>query len=99
MQTKKFQDLLAEITYKIDEKYGINRDVQLNISQLVEELGELVEAANKKKLRGKEPEKEELEDEFADVLLQVMTLADIFDVDVEKAALDKIEVLKERHDL
>ncbi|MBI4155483.1 hypothetical protein HY498_05360 [Candidatus Woesearchaeota archaeon] len=64
---------------KIDKKYNINRDVQLNLSQLLEELGELARVANLKKLRNKTPEKKDLEDEFADVVLQIATLADFFD--------------------
>ncbi len=50
-------------------------------------------------MRNKKPEKKDLEDEFADVLLQLAKLADTFDIDLEKAILDKIEILKKRHDL
>ncbi|MBU0647879.1 nucleotide pyrophosphohydrolase [Patescibacteria group bacterium] len=99
MKTKQLQQLMSEIVKKIDQKYGIDRDVQLNISQLVEELGELAKEANLKKLRNKEPQKEDLEDEFADVFLQLATLATGLGVDLEEAALKKVEVLKERHDL
>ena len=99
METKEFQKLASDIVKKIDKKYNINRDVQLNLSQLLEELGELARVANLKKLRNKNPEKKDLEDEFADVLLQIAALADFFEVDLEKAVLDKIEILKQRHDL
>ena len=51
------------------------------------------------KSRNKKPEKKDLEDEFADVVLQLAKLADLFDVELEKAVLDKIEVLKRRHNL
>ena len=41
----------------------------------------------------------DLEDEFADVFLQLAKLANYFDVDLEKAILDKIEIVKKRHEL
>jgi len=99
MDIKEYQRLAAEMVDKIDRKFNINRDTQLNLSQLLEELGELARAANLERLRNKKPEKKELEDEFADVLLQLAKLADLFDIDLEKAILDKIEILKKRHDL
>uniref|UniRef100_A0A7C3YP38 NTP pyrophosphohydrolase MazG-like domain-containing protein n=2 Tax=Geoglobus ahangari TaxID=113653 RepID=A0A7C3YP38_9EURY len=54
---------------------------------------------NSEKLRKKVPKKKELEEEFADVFLQLSVLADMFGVDLEKAVLDKIEILKKRHGL
>ena len=99
MEVKDFQKLSAEIVKKVDSKYSISRDAQLNISQLVEELGELAKVANLKKLRNKDPEKKDLEDEFGDVLLQLAALADIFKVDLEKSVLEKIETLKQRHNI
>ena len=99
MEVKDFQKLSAEIVKKIDNKYSISRDAQLNISQLVEELGELAKVANLKKLRDKDPEKKDLEDEFADVFLQLAALADIFKIDLEKSVLEKIKTLKQRHNI
>jgi len=97
MQVKDFQKLAARIVGEIDGKYDIRRDGQLAVSQLVEELGELVREVNSEKLRSKKPAKKDLEDEFADVSLQLCKLAEMFKVDLEKAVLDKIEILKERH--
>ena len=99
MEIKEYQKLATEIINRIDKKFGLNRDVQLNLSQLIEEFGELAKVANLEKLRNKRPEKKDLEDEFADVLLQLAKLADLFNVDLEKAILDKIKILKERHNL
>ena len=97
METKEIQKLAAEIVDKIDEKFNIDRDIQLNLSQLLEELGELARVVNSEKLRNKIPEKGKLEDEFADVFLQLAKLADKMGVDLEKSTLDKIEVLKKWH--
>lgn len=99
MTLEEYKKLATEIVNKIDKKLSIKRDVQLTISQLVEELGELVKAANSQRLRGREGKKKELEDEFADVFIQLGKLADTFDVDLEKAISDKIKLLKKRHNL
>jgi len=99
MTLEEYKKLASEIVDKIDKKFSIKRDVQLTISQLVEELGELVKVANSQRLRGKKPKKKELEDEFADVFIQLGKLADTFNVDLEKAILDKIKLLKKRHNL
>lgn len=99
MDMKEFQKLSVEIVDKIDKKLDVSRDAQLALSQLVEELGELARAVNSEKLRNKKPEKKALEDEFADAFLLLAKLADLFEVDLEKAVLDKIETLKIRHGL
>jgi len=99
MEVKEFQKLASDIVKKIDNKLNVDRDAQLNLSQLLEELGELARIVNFKKLRNKNPEKKDLEDEFADVFLQLSILADNFDIDLEKSVLDKIEILKKRHNL
>lgn len=96
---KKIQKSAAEIVDQIDKKYKVKRDVQLTVCQLVEELGELVEQVNFKRLRNKEPAKKDIEGEFADVFLQLAKLADSFEVDLGKAILDKIKTLKNRHNL
>ena len=51
MDVKEFQRLAVETVDKIDEKAGLNRDAQLGVSQLIEELGELAKEANREKLR------------------------------------------------
>ena len=100
MNVKDFQKISVRIVDDVDKKVGLSdRDPQLNLSQLVEELGELAKEVNREKLRKNIPEKKDLEDEFADVFLQFAKLADFFDVDLEKAVLGKIERLKERHGL
>jgi len=99
MEVLVFQKLCSSIVKKIDKKYSIDRNELLNMSQLIEELGELAKEVNKEKLRGKKAEKSDLEDEFSDVILQLLTLAETFDVDIEKAVKTKIDTLKQRHNL
>ena len=89
----------VEIVKKIDKKYNIERDLQLSFTQFMEEIGELAKEINKPRLRNKEIDKINLEGEFADVLLQLFILADMTGVDLEKALLEKAEIIKKRHDL
>ena len=99
MDIKEIQKLSADIVDKIDRKLNIKRDPQLNTSQLLEELGELTRLINSERLKKDKPNKNSLEDEFADVCIQLAKLADLFEIDLEKAILDKIEILKKRHNL
>ena len=96
METKEFQKKCADVVDKIDKKYGIDRDPQLAFTQLMEEIGELAKDVNIKKLRKKEPDKENMSGEFADVFLQLAMLAEMYGVDLEEAVENKINKLKER---
>ena len=99
METKKFQKICVEIVRKIDNKYEIKRESHFSFTQLVEEVGELAKDINLPKLRNKKIDRKNLEGEFADVILQLAILADLYNVDFEKAVKSKIEILKERHNL
>jgi NTP pyrophosphatase (non-canonical NTP hydrolase) len=96
METKEFQKNCAETVGKIDKKYGIDRDPHLSFAQLMEEIGELAKDINSERLRKKELDRENLSGEFADVFLQLAVLAEMYQVDLEKAVADKIEKLRAR---
>lgn len=99
METKELQKKAVEIVDVLDKKFNVKRDAQLNFTQLMEEMGELAKDINLPILRGRQPDKKNLEGEFGDVLLQLSKMADIMDVDLEHATLNKIETLKKRHEL
>ena len=99
METKDFQKLCADIVNKIDKKYNINRDPHFSFTQLMEEVGELAKAINLPKLRNKELDQNNLNEEFADVLLQLAILAKTYNIDFENVVNNKILELKKRHDL
>lgn len=96
METKEFQKMCADIVNKIDGKYGIERNPQLAFTQLMEEIGELAKDINLKQLRKREPDKENLSGEFADVFLQLAMLAKMHGVDLEEAVENKIKELRKR---
>lgn len=99
METSELQELAAKIVGTIDKQCGVNRDAQLGLSQLIEELGELARLMNLEKLRAKKPKENDLEGEFADVFMQLAELAFLFNIDLEKATLGKIGILEKRHNL
>ncbi len=97
MEFGRVQKTIAGTVEKIDEKLGVRRDELLTISQLVEELGELARAVNSEKLGRGKIELEKLEDEFADVFIQLATLANLHQIDLERVVFKKIEILRKRH--
>ncbi len=94
-----FQQMCAKFVNDIDAKYNIKRDPHFSFTQLMEEVGELAKEINKPKLRNKEIDYENLQGEFADVLLQLSVLARMLGVSFEEAAESKIKQIKERHNL
>ncbi len=96
MKTKEFQKHCADIVTKMDDKYKIERSAQLALAQLVEELGELAKEVNRKNLRHQEAEKGKLEEEFADVFLQLAKMAEMHGIDLEGSVRKKITQLKEK---
>ncbi len=93
------QEMCAKLVSNIDAKYNINRDIHFSFTQFIEEVGELAKEINKPKLRDKEIDRENLSGEFADVTLQLFTLAKMLDIDINRAIETKIEILKKRHGL
>jgi len=59
----------------------------------------LAKEINKPKLRNEKIDRENLNGEFADVILQFFALAKILNVNVEEAVESRIKILKERHNL
>jgi len=96
---KKNQKKGSSIVRQIDTKYNIERDPQLCLAQLMEEIGELARAVNTPRLRGKKLDRDNLNEEFADVLLLLFTLAEMHDVDLQQVLVDKMEILKQKHGL
>jgi NTP pyrophosphatase (non-canonical NTP hydrolase) len=97
MEFRDLQRKAVDVVDVLDRKFSVDRDLQLNFTQLMEEIGELAKDVNLKRLRKREPDKENLEGEFADVFLQLAKLADMLGVDLEEAVERKTGVLRKRH--
>ncbi|UCE29940.1 MAG: nucleotide pyrophosphohydrolase [Candidatus Bathyarchaeota archaeon] len=78
MHVGEFQDMMWGIYFSRDSKRGVGGTFE----RLVEEIGELGEA-----LKGED--RKALEEEFADVLAWLASLANIANIDLQKAALTK----------
>jgi NTP pyrophosphatase (non-canonical NTP hydrolase) len=80
MHIKDFQQLIAERYKQRDSLRGTPK----TFMWFVEEVGELATALAKETTTQKEKE-----EEFADILAWLCTLANINDIDIEKACIDK----------
>ncbi|MHC1635221.1 MAG: MazG nucleotide pyrophosphohydrolase domain-containing protein [Candidatus Methanospirareceae archaeon] len=80
MEIKEFQEVMREIYFERDKRRG----VEGNILRLLEELGELTRAIRK-------GDKVGMKEEFADVLAWTASLANILDVDLEAAVIEKYD--------
>ncbi|NJE61219.1 MazG nucleotide pyrophosphohydrolase domain-containing protein [Thermococcus sp. 21S7] len=78
MEIREFQEMIREIYFHKDSKRGVER----TFLWFVEEVGELSEAIRKK-------DREAMEEEFADVLAWLASLANLLDIDIEEAARKK----------
>ncbi len=72
-----------------EEYYGRDRDrgIYATFTWLVEEVGELAEALLKKDLK-------KAEEEIADVIAWVISVANLLDIDVERVLIGKYPFLK-----
>lgn len=96
MTINEFQSKCVQIVKTLDDKYGVKRDPYLSFTQLMEEIGELAKEINKPDLRGQKIDAANLSGEIADVYLQLSILADMFNIDFEKAIEEKIKNFKQR---
>ncbi|MCD6445871.1 nucleotide pyrophosphohydrolase [Candidatus Bathyarchaeota archaeon] len=80
MHIHEFQEMMYRIYFHRDSKRGVNG----TYNWLVDEVKELGEAL-------KTDDKKALENEFADVIAWLCSLANITDVNLEKAALNKYD--------
>ncbi|MFA7169551.1 MAG: nucleotide pyrophosphohydrolase [Candidatus Paceibacterota bacterium] len=99
METKELQQICTELTARIDEKCEVERNPQLAFTQLIEKIGELAVDVNLTALRNQDLDKESLKQDFADIFLLLSALASLYEIDIETAMKEKIEILKERHEL
>jgi len=78
MQVSKFQKMMKNLFIHRDSQRGVKGTYEWLVDE-VRELGEALEGSDK----------ESTESEFADVFAWLSSLANLMDVDLEKAALNK----------
>jgi NTP pyrophosphatase (non-canonical NTP hydrolase) len=80
MHIHEFQELMRRLYFHRDSERGLTK----TLNWLVDEVEELKEAL-------KTPNKKAIEDEFADVIAWLASLANVADIDLERAALNKYD--------
>ncbi len=80
MHIHDFQEMMRRVYFHRDSKRGIKGTYDWLVDE-VKELGEALKTADKGAL----------EDEFADVIAWLASLANVVDVDLEKAAINKYD--------
>jgi NTP pyrophosphatase (non-canonical NTP hydrolase) len=78
MELKELQSLIKEKYYELDLKSG----ALFLLAVLFEEVGELAEAVRKN-------EKDNIKEELVDVLFMVLSLANLFDLELEDRLIEK----------
>ena len=78
MEIREFQEQIRQTYFDRDNRRGVEK----NFLWFTEEVGELAEAIRKRDQKG-------MEEEMADVLAWLSTLANLMNLDLEKAALKK----------
>ncbi len=80
MDISSFQSLIRNLYFHQDRERGIEK----TFMWLIEEIGELSNV-----LREENFDKEKISEEIADIIAWTISLANLFEIDVEKALLDK----------
>ncbi|MCJ7424227.1 nucleotide pyrophosphohydrolase [Candidatus Bathyarchaeota archaeon] len=80
MQVRQFQEMMRRLYFRRDSKRGVTGTYEW----LVDEIEELREALSM-------DDKQALENEFADAFAWLASLANIVDIDLERAALNKYD--------
>jgi len=96
MDIKEFQQRVNDLIKGFDNKFNCEHNVNATFIHLVEEVGEIANELNKPNIRNKELKKEELAEELVDTLVFTTHLANLHDIDLEKAIEEKLNKLKER---
>ncbi len=80
MNISDFQDLIKKLYYQKD----LNRGVKSTFIWLIEEIGELATLLNSQNI-----DKEEASEELADIIAWTVSIANLLEVDMEKALISK----------
>ncbi len=99
MEIKELQNLMNKTVDLLDKKFNCKHRVNNTFLHLIEEIGEVADEINKPNIRNKETDIENLSDEIADCVILLTKLAVVYNIDLEDAIKNKIEKLKQRHNL
>lgn len=108
MELDKLSEFIDLEHQRLIERFGVNSSTQqerilARTVKLIEELGELcseVLASNgdQRKEKLENHDKNNLPNEFADVIITTLLLAKSMNVDIEQALVNKIEIINKRYE-
>lgn len=88
MQIREFQQLMKALYFERDKNRGFSKI----FLWIIEEVGELAEALRKYQEKNEDENEDQLKDialEIADVVAWIASLANVLDIDLEKALYEK----------
>lgn len=103
MEVSKLQIEIKKLVKTINYKHQHKSPEAISYMKLIEEVGELTQSILKTQISNRkhtknsvEDVKNELSDEFSDVVISLFALANDFDIDLENEINKKLEKHKER---
>lgn len=104
MEIKKLQAELNALVGKINNTHNHPRPEIISYMKVVEEIGEVTQVLLKNQIESRKSEKksrkeirEELGKEISDTVISLVSLANDFDIDLEKTLKEKLDVHKKRN--
>lgn len=94
MDISELRDLAFKVVDERLKRNNCETDVDVIFLNLVEEVGEISKEFCNLRFRKSKYDKTNLEEEVADVLIDLLTLSKILNIDIEKATISKLEKVK-----
>ena len=91
MEVQQLQKRIIEFLNKWDEKRGVQPSEEQTVMHLTEEIGELASQYVSKFSRPRRYNEKELENAIGDILIQLIKLAHLRGLDIEKVVTDIFE--------
>lgn len=99
MEIQQLQQKSIELINNIDKKLGVKHTNELLLMHMTEELGEVARQIINPLIKRDKVDIKNLEEEIADMILMLAKLADNNHINMESAIINKINKLKQRHNL
>lgn len=99
MEIKEFQNKVDELIEGYDKKLNCKHNINNTFIHIIEELGEVANELNKPNIRNEELRKKELGEELSDVIIFLTRLANLNEIDLEKAINEKMSKVRERYNI
>ena len=96
MEIKGAQEKTVKLIEERLKKKGLKSDVDLVMTHLVEEFGEIAFQINNGKLKRKEVDVNNIGEEISDCMMLLMMLAKHYNIDLEKALINKMEEVSKK---